>query len=534
MKKAFLPLAILMVVILLVSACGKTTSTSTTTTTPSIKPNVTTGTSTTTTTTSTSTVNIKKGGTLRIIYALSPNSIPGWPGDTTNAQKVWMCWTVFEPLARLGSNGEPIPWLATKWDWGPEKKYITFTLRQGVKFSDGTDFTSASVKLQIDQLIADKDENVTEVDSCEAVDTYTVRINLKVYQTNFWARICNWSMFFVSDTVLKQGVEYAKLHPVGTGPFLYESFEKDVHLTFVKNPNYWQTGKPYLDGIQLITVKEELTQRAKLEADEGDMLALVAGKILQDMKAKGFDVIAQYGGTNFLIFDTSNANSVTNDPNIRMAIEYAINKKEMVDALGYGYQVVNNQISPPGNPSFYKDLPSRDYNPAKAKELLKAAGYETGLKLKLICISPATSEVYLQQYLKAVNIDLELEMVDNAKFFNYLFTGWTGMLSGGYSIPTNYPSFVLTYFPPGGTWNIGCMMPQDIVDKAKLAIIETDSAKFQAMSNELIQMVYDRCFFVPIGSSAMGHIVKKNIKDSGLYEYVDFSVWDPQNTWIDK
>jgi peptide/nickel transport system substrate-binding protein len=551
MKKSFLPLALLLVLVLvgtaIFTACGeKTTSTTSTTPpkptsstpattpSPSIKPAVTTGTGTVPVTTTKPASSVKKGGTLRYLYPYSPQSVPGWPGDTANFQKLWMCYICFEALVKQGSDGQPIPYLATKWEWGPNNTYITFTLRQGVKFHDGTPFNAEAVKLDFDQLMVENNSTTINWDRWEIKDDYTITLYLKKYQTDFWGSISNWAAFIVSPTVLKKGVEYTKEHPVGTGPFIYKSFELDVSLKFTKNPNYWQEGKPYLDAIDMYTVKENLTQQAAMEAGEGDMLALQQGKYLKDLADKGFNVIAQFGGTEILLFDTMNEGAPTNDPNVRKALEYATKKQEIVDALGYGYFVVTNQVSPPSNPSYNKDIVGRDYDPAKAKELLKAAGYENGLKIKLIVTSD-TSDLgqYLQQYWKAVGIETELEMIDNAKFWNYAYTGWTGILCIGYSISTNFPSFIRGYFPPIGVIDVSTKIPQAILDKAELAIVETDTAKFEAYTKEITQMVFDDCSILPFYSNAMGDILSNKVKDSGILEYVDFSGWDPENCWLD-
>jgi peptide/nickel transport system substrate-binding protein len=533
MKKVFIPLALIMIVILLVTGCGNTSSTTTTAST-TIKPPPTTG-STSTSTSTTPTVTIKKGGTLRVLYGLSPSSIPGWPGDTANFQKLWANWTVFEPLARLGADNQPIPWLATSWKWGPANAYIDFTLRQGVKFSDGTVFNADAVVLDWNQLITDKDAATTNWDTVTKVDANTVRLTLKKFTVDFWASVAGWSAFIVSPTVLAQGLPYTIEHPTGTGPFLYKSFEKDVSLKFVKNPDYWQAGKPYLDGIDMITVKEILTAKAKMEAGEGDMYVLQQGETLKYLADKGFNIDAQYGGTNFLIFDTANEGSVTNDPNIRMAIEYSINKQEMVDAMGYGYYVVNNQLAPPGNPAFVKTLPSRDYNPAKAKELLKAAGYETGLKLHFINdVNGSDAATYLKSYLEAVGITVELELIDNAKYWDYAMNGWTGILNAGYAINPILPSVLRGYFPPIGVINKSCAIPQAILDKCAAAMVETDTAKYQAMSDEIVKDLYDICFFVCIDSNAMGDALATYVKGANRNSYIDFSVWDTAETWLDK
>ena len=539
MKKVFLPLALIMVVILLFTGCGGATTTTpvkTTTATPSIKPPVSTVQTTTAPTTTTKpTVTIQKGGTLRVLYGLSPQSTPGWPGDTPNFQKLWACFTVFEALVKQDSAGQPIPYLATKWEWGPANANITFTLRQNVKFQDGTPFNADAVKLDFDELIKDKDSAAINWDRWEIKDPYTITLYLKKYQTDFWGSLSGWNSFIVSPTVLKQGLDYTKEHPVGTGPFKFDSFTIDVSLKFVKNPDYWQAGKPYLDGIDMFTVKEPLTQQAKMIAGEGDILALQQGKSLKDLADKGFNVIAQYGGTEICLPDTMNEGAVTNDPNVRKALEYAVNKQALVDALGYGYFVVTNQISPPSNPTYNKDIVGRDYNPAKAKELLKAAGFETGLTVHLIVTSD-TQDLgqYLQQYWKAVGVETELELIDNAKFWNYAYTGWKGLLCIGYSISTNFPSVINGYFPPVGIIDVSTKLPQAIIDKTKLAIVETDTTKFQQYTKELTQAFFDDCSVIPFYSNAMGDVLSNKVKDSGKYDYVDFSGWDPENCWLDK
>jgi peptide/nickel transport system substrate-binding protein len=549
MKKTFIPVALLLVLVLvstiIFTACGEKTTTPSTpatstpsatpTPSPSIKPAVTTATTPPPiTSTAKPSENVKKGGTLRFLYPFSPQSVPGWPGDSTNPQKLWTCFIVFEALVKQSSSAQPIPWLATSWEWGPDNAYITFNLRKGVKFHDGTPFTAEAVKLDYDQLIADKDPVTINWDRWEIKDDYTITLYLKKYMTDFWGSLSGWNSMIVSPTVLKQGVEYTKNHPCGTGPFIYKSFEIDVSMVFEKNPNYWQEGKPYLDKIEMITVKESLTQQAAMAAGEGDLLALQQGKVLKDMSDKGFNVIAQFGGTNLLLFDTMNEGSPTNDPRVRKAMEYAINKQEIADALGYGYYVATNQVSPPSNPTYNKDIEGRDYNPEKAKELLKEAGYEKGLKIKVIVTSD-TSDMgqYLQQDFKNVGIEMELELIDNAKFWNYCMTGWTGILCIGYSIPTNFPSFIRGYFPPISVIDVSCKIPQAILDKCELAMVETDTAKFDAYSKEITQMIYDDCSILPFVSNAMGYILSNKVKDSGILDYVDFSGWDPENCWLD-
>jgi peptide/nickel transport system substrate-binding protein len=513
MKKAFLPLAILLIVIMVFTGCGKAS------------------------TTSTSTGPIDKGGTLRFLIPYSPATTPGWTGDRNNPQVLWMNWSVFEPLVRLQADGSPEAWLAKDWTWGDANKLsITFKLRNDVSFSDGTKFTAEAVKLQADQNMSTQESNTVTWDKWVVNSDYSITLFLKKYMTDFWLNVAATNMMFVSPTVLKQGVAYTGEHPVGTGPFLFKSFDKDVSLKLTKNPSYWQKGKPYLDGIEFTTVKESITAGSMMEANEGDMLALQQGKILKDMQDAKLSVVTQYGGTNFLVFDTANEASVYNDKNIRMAIEYAINKQEMADALGYGFLVVNNQLSPPDNPGFNAAIGTRDYNPTKARELLAAAGYTDNLKLKVISDSNGQNmAVYLQNYLKAVGVTLELEMVDNAKLWNYIMGGWNdAIINVGYAIGQILPAVIKSYFPPTGIFDKSSKIPANIIAKLDPAMSTSDPKQAKALSDEIAQMLYDDCTFVPLFSNAMGYILKPSVQDSGIFTYSDYSIWNASGVWIKK
>jgi ABC-type transport system substrate-binding protein len=187
MKKLYFSLAILLIAILALTSCGSATTTTVTATATETATATATATSTptqTTTATPTPTETAKYGGTLRIIYQYSPASTPGWPGDTTNPQKLWTCWLTFEALVKLDNLGQPIPWLATDWEFAPDYSYIDFTLRQGVKFHDGTDFTAESVVAHVNQLFADGDSAVIDWDSIEKTGDYSVRLYIKSYERN--------------------------------------------------------------------------------------------------------------------------------------------------------------------------------------------------------------------------------------------------------------------------------------------------------------------------------------------------------------
>jgi peptide/nickel transport system substrate-binding protein len=217
-------------------------------------------------------------------------------------------------------------------------------------------------------------------------------------------------------------------------------------------------------------------------------------------------------------------------------MEYAINKQAIVDSVGYGYMIKNNQWSPPSNPGYNANLPSRDYDPAMAKQLLQQAGYANGIDVTLTYISgPGAAEALaVQQYCAAVGIRINLQEVDNAKFWNLCMTGWDGVLSVGYAIGPNFSSTLIGYFGPNRVIDKSTLIPDDIIAKANAALLEQDPTKAKAANDEVIKELYDICYLLPIESNAMGDVLSPKLHDSGIEDFSDWSEWSPENAWLEK
>jgi peptide/nickel transport system substrate-binding protein len=453
---------------------------------------------------------------------------------------VLLNWVVFEPLVRLGLDGVPQPYLATSWKWAPDYKSITFNLRKGVTFHDGTPFTSEAVVTLGQINIDEKQAIAVNWDHWAAVDDSTVTLYLKQYTIDLFAGLSNTNMMFFSPTAYKQhGKDWMAEHPTGTGPFKYDSWKKDVDIKFVRNENYWQPGKPYLDSIDIMFVVESLTLQSALKAGDGDMASTIAGKPLADFKAINFNVIAKAGGAGFIYFDNAHPDSPFSNPLLRQAVEYAIDKKSIVDALGYGYMQVTNQMTPPQFFTYNSNLPSRDYNPTKAKQLLAQAGYPNGLQTKMITMSAGTSgagqrALAYQQNLKDVGINVALDVVDNPGYWNYAYKGFNNeMAESDYAGSMYFPAWVQSIFPPTGN-HISIKLPNGAADILKAALSEPDTTKFKQLSDQLIKALYDDATYVPVYASARGFILSPKVHGTNFYQYSEYNMWDPADTWLSK
>jgi peptide/nickel transport system substrate-binding protein len=255
------------------------------------------------------TVQPQLGGILKIIEVTGPKTPFGWPvesvGESTVAHK-----PIVESLVRLHYNGRIEPWLAESWKVAPDKSSITFFLRKGVKFHDGTDFNAEAAKFNLDALKAGKNPGTEDWGSIDVIDASTVRIGLLKYSNILLSRLAGTPGSMVSPTAFKtKGIEWARWNPVGTGPFEFVSFERDVSMKYKKFYGYWQKGKPYLDGLQYVYIKDPMTQAATIESGEAHVLNTETGKMAADLKAAGLNVYAADTGVVVLIPDSMNADS---------------------------------------------------------------------------------------------------------------------------------------------------------------------------------------------------------------------------------
>ena len=413
------------------TACGTKTTTSSPSTSVSSATTATTPTSVTSTSTqqtsttpSTSTVTPKYGGTIRYISpTMTLNS--GWPSEPTINQQVTqnMCDT----LLRGDYKGNIIPWLAESYKVADDQKSITFSLRKGVKFHDQSDFNASVAKWNLDNFIDAKMQDHWA--SVDVIDDSTIRVNFIEWQNTLLSTFVEptFPAFMISKAAFdKNGIDWMRQHPVGTGPFIFDSFVQDVSYKVKKNPDYWVKGKPYLDGIDYTIIGDASTRKMAMKAGDGDVMMGIVAMDMADLAAAGFPVIpTRIGLVNGLVPDTADADSPWANQKVREAVEYAIDKEGIDKAFGYGYGVAPYQIVPPVcslayNPDFTL---GRKFDLDQAKQLLADAGYSNGFDTTITVLPTANRNIVsaLQGNLAKVGIKVNLDFPDQGKWAaNYM------------------------------------------------------------------------------------------------------------------
>ena len=473
--------------------------------------------------------------------ALSPANNVGIPWDT-NTQSWWAIEYLYaEPLLVYTRQGTIEPWLATSWtvDATSASPSITFSLRKGVKFQDGTDFNADAVKWQMDKALSIAAANTGSWKSIDVVDPYTVKLNLKSFQNSIWQDLSglNANVFFISPTQYQQkGEDYAREHPIGTGPFQVSSFSKDQAIKLKRFDGYWG-GKPYLDEVDLAVVQDVVTQQVAMRAGTGQVMLLMDPKTMSDMKGQGFNILQFPAGSSIIVGDSANANSHFANPKVMEAINIGIDKKAVADANGYGYMFPSSQLAPLGNPAQVSTIPNNPYDPVKAKQLLSDAGYPNGFQTTLITWQyDVDGALIVQQQLAKIGITSTVNNVDNLKFWDYINNGWNdSLMVWSASSGPNFAASFKNLWPPYGSGNKSVKAPdamKALIDQCLSAVDTADATK---LNQQLNQMIYDSKMIVTYETGGLGTILSSKVHDSDFAFGSDmFLSWRPAKTWLSK
>jgi peptide/nickel transport system substrate-binding protein len=574
MKKLILITAIILLSLaLLIGGCSKQETSSTTTSTTSQTTSTPTSTSTapvtttaktTTSTTATTSVTTTKpttntgsgqsGGIFRVIVAEFPSGSVGIPWKMSGANPVNDL--ILQRLMWHERNGAYTCILAESFEWADDFTTLVLHLRKGIKFHDGTDFNAQAVKWNYEHALAAKAGSWQLIKSVEATDNYTFKIHTQKYSAALLPMVTAETInspysYMISPTAFeKNGEDWANYHPVGTGAFKLKEYIADSHILTERFDDYWE-GKPYLDGVEMVLVPDPVTAQLAFEAGAAESVSLVGKSylLMRDLLPKGFKADSFPDLKTHLLPSAGDPDKLgvpntgpLGNAKVRMAIEYAINKKAICDSVFAGYYNPVYSFATPEYKSFEDNVVRRSYDPAKAKALLAEAGYPDGFKITLYSGTHLGGDdiPLIQSYLNAVNIKTTVEMTTVAKWIDQETNGWNGLLIS----PTgNDPSFgnLLSRFwttPSAPNWSSGIYWTamyrppemQAIIDRY---MAEKDTTKAKAIGTEFLQAEYDNCISIPLWDWISAQFMQPYVHDA-RYEQQQLHRWDWGHAWMEQ
>jgi len=363
-------------------------------------------------------------------------------------------YAMYDSLVRVSPKGDIIPWLAESWKYSDDAKSVTFTLRKGVKFHDGSVFDADAVKWNIDRYIQTKGSSRTadlgSVDSVSVVDASTVRFNLKAAFSPLLGALVDRAGMMVSRKVVEaMGADFTlKPFKAGTGPFILTEAVKNDHYTLEKNPDWWGTDKdgnklPYLDKIIVKPIIDADVRLTNLRTGDLQIINQLNGKDVPAVQTDPTLTYQQVGSFSWNSLVPNEAPGyIFNEKRYVKAVAMAIDRDEIlakgpaqgVGLVGYG------PISPAhfAFDASFKPWPKAD--PEGAKKLVASVG-PNPLKFELLVQSGSPASLQEAQLIQAQLAKADIVADIKTQLFNDIITlaqshkhpgiaiyGWSGRL----------------------------------------------------------------------------------------------------------
>ncbi|MBN1190452.1 MAG: ABC transporter substrate-binding protein [Dehalococcoidales bacterium] len=541
MKKVFISLAILVVCTVILFGCSSenttttslpsspTSTTSTTASTASTSP--TSGSPTTSTTPSMSTPTqtpaseAKYGGVLRYIVGEGPAGALGYVPDITG-QTTRICQSLYEHIVEYDINGNAHGVLATDWKVDTAGPSITFNLRQGVKFHDGTTFDAEAAKWNLDIARDAKMASAASWKSVEILDDYTIKVDLTEYTSYTLYNFSSAAAIMTSPTAFETqgGVEGVRWNPVATGPFKFKDFKRDVYLELEKFDDYWMEGRPYLDGIKYLIMADYVTATMAFKVGEADIFFVLGqgGDLANELKPAGYEVLLAPSYFLNLVPDSLTPGSPFADLKVREAIEYSIDREKIASTIGMGYWIAINQPVSHLQETYIEDLQGRDYDPDKARELLTEAGYPNGFHTTLLTHMPGEQVDIVQSYLASIGIDTNIEIISVGRWLELESGGWQNALMFSPQASSNsyrFANFLERYYIENSVVYSNTLLKpeglQELIDKTYL---EFDPDKQKVLIQDIQRLLHENATVIPLWDVTRIHITTPKVHNASLAE----------------
>jgi glutathione transport system substrate-binding protein len=473
------------------------------------------------------------------VIAVGSNFTTLDPYDANDTLSQAVAKSFYQGLFGFDKDMKLVNVLAESSDASKDGLTYTIKLRSGIKFQDGSDFNAEAVKVNLDRA-SNPDNHLKRynlfksIATTEVIDPLTVKITLKQPFSAFINTLASPAAAMISPTALKKYGKEIGFHPVGTGPYELDTWNQTDFVKVKKFAGYWKKGYPKLDTITWRPVVDNNTRAAMLQTGEANFafpIPYEQAKLLE--KNSKLDLVTSPSiMQRYISFNVTQ--KPFDNPKVREAINYAINRQALVKVAFAGYATPATGIVPPAI-QFAQTYPAPEYNPAKARELLKEAGFPNGFTTTLWSShNHSTAQKVLQftqQQLAQVGIKATLTAMDAGQRaaevedkgqkesgVRMFYTGWSA--STGEANWALTPLFATQSWPPtifNTAFYSNAKVDSDLADALKT----TDGEKKAALYKDAQDIIWKEQPWVPL---VVEKLVSANTKNlTGFYVMPDTS-----------
>src|SRR3954453_2533376 len=483
----------------------------------------------------TRTATPKRGGTLRagFVGGGTAETLNPFLGVTPIAEA--RIQNLYDPLVLVNADLTRSPGLALEWTHNKDATVWEVKLRPGVTFHNGKSFGAEDVIWSIKQMAGKTSAALPFVSGIKlgelkAVNKLTVRIPLKAADADLPGNFTYYNTWIVPKG--QTAKDFKK--PIGTGPFVAQSFTPGRESVFAKNPNYWVKGKPYVDSLKITNIDDNTARLNALLSGQIDAMAKLPTQQAKAHASTGDINVLVAPSPQAMMFYMDTQKAPFSDNRVRQAMRLIADRPALIESAISGFGTVGNDTVGKGLPYYDDSLPQRVQDIDKAKSLLKQAGQEN------LTVEFQTSEIFpgfvesatlFAQQAKAAGVTVKLKQEPANSYYNpsllYLKMAFA---------ETQWPMLSLKYFylqalSPNAPYNETHFKSAAFSDALAKAIAELDKSKAQDYWNQVQQIQYDSGGYLQWVNADWVDAVSKNVQGlkphaaGALGNYLFMNAW---------
>lgn len=480
-------------------------------------------------------------GTLNYPIDSDPETLDAWRTTTVASRRIldniYEGLTTFDP-----ETAEVIPELAESWEVSGDALTYTFKLRPGVRFQEAEGVSYENRELTADDVVwswtryLTEDTTISEhpeylidvagaqayldgeadsVSGLRVIDDLTLEVTLEQPSHRFLANLVN--AYVVPQEALDGLGDRLSNQPVGTGPFLFERWNRDDQLVLSKNPDYWEAGLPHLDEVRFLNVPEASTGLLQYRENELDLLLDIPTAEMQNVRDEFGDEYHESPGLNVRYWGFKMSGEPFGDNlALRQAFNHAIDRALIWDVLMEGQRRPGTAgVLPPEMPA--ADVEGYEYNLERAQELLAEAGYPNGEGLEPITLYYFASDddaphVAFQDMMAQLGVTIELQKEDSATYWDHIGEDDVQLFLSGWSSDYADPSEVFDFLFAEGRDDTDYNNPE-VNRLLREATALSDEDERNAVYRQVHEIIMADAPWIVSGYSKVIYLQKPYVKD---------------------
>jgi peptide/nickel transport system substrate-binding protein len=360
------------------------------------------------------------GGILKVGLQADPTALDP---QKQNLTAIWhVVEHIYNGLTRVKPDLSIEPCLAEGWEISEDGLSYMFVLREGVTFHDGTPLKASDVKFTFERLVAPETAStaaaeLSSVKSIEATDDRTVVMTLTAPDASLLASLAGGSLVVYSEAFVKANNNDVSQVAMGTGPFKFVEYVPNTRIVLEKNPDYWEEGLPYLDGIEMTIAADDTSRTAAIVSGAVDFIEYVPLRDVDSLQQDPNLTLAGDSNTNIRFIGLNLSKEPFDNLQVRQAIAAVVDRDAMLGPTVFGHGTPTEVLFPP---DFWAALQQEVRPPdvEAAKALMAEAGYPDGFTTTITSWAQysflSNAAIVLQEQLRQIGIEAELNLVENA------------------------------------------------------------------------------------------------------------------------